>query len=261
MIDFSQKPWIAGMVHLPPLPSTPFCRDPLSAIRKHAVADALALKQGGAPACLVQTMDRVYSTDDECDPARVSAMTLIVGDIVDACGPDFQVGVQIMKNALSASLGVAATTGASFIRATAWIGETDSAFGRVRSNPERVSAYRRRVAPSVSVVADIHTPHFRWVGTETDLSRIAHWAVEAGADAVCVGDRDSNVTDTLIASVRRGRENLSIILPGFTTTDTAATRLAAADGAFVGSCLKDPDTGRIDPKRVARYMDRAKMSA
>jgi predicted TIM-barrel enzyme len=188
-------------------------------------------------------------------------MTLIVGSIVDACGPDFQVGVQIMKNALSASLGVAAMTGANFIRATAWIGETDSAFGRVRSNPEQVCAYRRRVAPNVSVVADIHTPHFRWAGAETDLSRIAHWAVEAGADAVCVGDRDMSITDELINSARRGRENLSIILPGFTTAETVASRLTAADGVFVGTCLKDPNTGRIDAKRVAHYMDRAKTKA
>ena len=61
----------------------------------------------GADGCLIQTVDRVYSTKDEADYARVAAMAAIVKAVADATRPDFQVGVQIMVNALKASLAVA----------------------------------------------------------------------------------------------------------------------------------------------------------
>src|SRR5262249_61062000 len=76
-----------------------------------AVADATALYRGGADGCLVQTVDRVYPATDEADYARVAAMAAITQAVANATGPEFQIGVQIMVNALKASLPVAKVCG------------------------------------------------------------------------------------------------------------------------------------------------------
>src|ERR671919_3023080 len=103
-----KKKVVIGMVHLLPLPGTPFYQEgTMEQTLEKAVADATALHHGGADGCLIQTVDRVYPAGDEADYARVAAMATIVQAVVQATGPGFHVGVQIMVNALKASLAVA----------------------------------------------------------------------------------------------------------------------------------------------------------
>lgn len=66
---------VLGMVHLPPLPGTPFHENgSLGQIIDTAVGSAVALAEGGADGCLVQTVDRVYHPGEDSDPARTAAM-------------------------------------------------------------------------------------------------------------------------------------------------------------------------------------------
>ena len=77
--SLGQKKAVIGMVHLPPMPGTPYYEaDSFPATLERAVADATALYEGGATGCLVQTIDRVYPTGDEADPARIAAVANIV---------------------------------------------------------------------------------------------------------------------------------------------------------------------------------------
>jgi len=127
-----------------------------------AVGSAQALDAGGADGCLVQTVDRVYPTGDEADPARIAAMALIVRAVADATSPGFVVGVQIMRNAVQASLAVAKTAGGGFVRAGALVGATLTAHGPVEADPEAVMAYRAKIdAWDVTVVADVDSGQFR----------------------------------------------------------------------------------------------------
>ena len=246
---------IIGMVHLPPLPGTPFYRqEPMAAFCATAVADARALEAGGASGCLIQTVDRVYAA--ECDPARLAALTLIAAAVVEATRPDFIVGIQIMKNALEASIAVAKVVGADFVRATAFIGATNSQFGVLRGDPYRLLSYRKQIgAESVAIVADIRTQHFSWAEGTPPLGRIAKWAKEAGADAVCVGDPDDAVTLALLGEIRSRVPDLPVVISGHTTPTNAAQLLPAAEGAFVGTCLQRSGwSGRIDESLVRAYM-------
>src|ERR687891_506686 len=103
-----RKKVVLGMVHLRPLPGTPFYQEgTIEQTLVKAVADATALYQGGADGCLIQTVDRVYPAADEADYARVAAMATITKAVADATGPEFQIGVQIMGNGLKASRPVA----------------------------------------------------------------------------------------------------------------------------------------------------------
>jgi membrane complex biogenesis BtpA family protein len=251
---------IFGMVHLPPLPGTPFFEaGSLQRILDVAVQSARDLEAGGADGCLVQTVDRVYSTRDESDPARVAAMTLVVSNIVRATGGSFQVGVQMMRNALCASLAVAKVSGASFIRAGVLVGATLSEHGIVEADPLSVMEYRNKIdARGVRVIADVHTGQFRWPVAGKSPADVARGAQLVGADGVAVGHSDEAQLLDLLRSVRKAMA-LPLYLAGHTNHDNAQRLLAEADGAFVGNCLeKGGWGGPIDRERVASYVERVR---
>src|SRR5215470_14552580 len=167
---------VLGMVHLHPLPGTPFyAGGGLGGIVDTAVASARALHAGGADGCLVQTVDRVYSVADDADPARVAAMSLVVRAVVEATGGQFAVGVHMLRNAVRASLAVAKIAGGSFVRVGALVGQTLTAHGLVEPDPMRIMQYRGRiVAWDIRVIATstrcisggwVANPPPRWRGT------------------------------------------------------------------------------------------------
>jgi uncharacterized protein len=249
---------VLGMVHLPPLPGTPFHEEgSFGRILDGAVRSACALAEGGADGCLVQTVDRVYAPGEDSDPARIAAMALVVNAIARAVGEDFQVGVQVMENALKASLAVAQVAGGSYIRAVALVGATLTPHGMVEARPLEVMEYRAKIgARHVKVIAEVESMHFRWLGEAWPVARVARAAVAAGADAVALCHRDEARTLEMIASVREAAPGTPVILAGYTSHQNAARLLAAADGAFVGTCLERGGWGgQVDAGRVRAYMD------
>lgn len=249
---------VLGMVHLKPLPGTPFyAPDSLGQTLETAVASARALYLGGADGCLIQTVDKVYSPADESDPARTAAMSLITQAVVEATGEEFQVGVHMLRNAVRASLAVAKVAGGSFIRASALVGRTMTAHGMVEASPLRTAEYRKSIgAESIRIIADVHSMHFKWFGEAKPAAEVALTASSAGADAVSLCDRQEARLLELIASVRKAAPKLPIILAGYTTHDNAARLLRYADGAFVGSCLEPEGWGgRIDVNRVKAFVE------
>jgi membrane complex biogenesis BtpA family protein len=246
------------MIHLQPLPGTLFYKDEsFHQTLDTAVQSARALFEGGADGCLVQTVDRIYSVKDESDPARTTAMGLIVQAIAQATGEEFQIGVQLMRNALKASLAVAKVAGGTYIRAGAIVGMTLTTHGMVEANPLEVMEYRNKInAWDIKVIAEIDSMHFKWFGENKPTADIARAAKHVGADAVSLGDPSEQKTLEAIASVRKAVPGLPIILAGYTNHENAPRLLADADGAFVGTCLERGGWGgQIDVERVKTYVD------
>jgi uncharacterized protein len=252
-----KKKVVIGMVHLLPLPGTPFYQEgTMEQILPDAVADATALYQGGADGCLIQTVDRVYPAADAADYARVAAMATIVKAVADATGPEFQIGVQIMLNALKASVAVAKVCGGSFLRCTALVGATVSAAGMVEANPHDFLTYRAQIgAQRIKLIAEVNSRHFRWLG-DTSTADTARMAARVGAAAVEVAHPDEETNGRLVREIKQAMPHLPVILGGHTTHENVARRLAEADGVFVGSCLKaDRWDGRVDVERVRSYVN------
>ena len=244
-----------GVVHLAPLPGTPFARPgALPETVDAAVRAAVALREGGADGALLQTVDRVYSVEDEADPARVAAMTLCAARVADAVGPGFALGVQIMRHAVRASLAVAKVAGASFVRADALVGATLSTHGWVRPDPLTIMSYRRALdAFDIRLVVDIDSMHYQWAGPDETTGGVAKRAMLAGADAVCIAHPDEAVALAKIADSRQRAPQAPVLVGGFVNHGNAARLLADADGAFVSGCLADPeDPTRVDVDRVRR---------
>lgn len=251
-----KKKVVIGMVHLLPLPGTPFYQeDTFEEALDKAVTDASALYQGGADGCLIQTVDRVYPAEDEADYARVAAIAAITKAVADATGPTFQIGVQIMLNALKASVAVAAVCGGSFLRCTALVGATLTNAGIVQANPLAFLTYRARLgAQRIKLIAEVDSMHFHWMG-DKPTAEVARAASRMGAAAVEVAHPDEDTNARLVRDIKQNVPHVPVILGGHTNHDNVARRLAEADGAFVGTCLKvDDRTSRVDVERVREYV-------
>lgn len=248
---------VLGMVHLQPLPGTPFYEHgSFARTIETAIKSVRALHDGGADGCLIQTVDRVYSAGDEADPARTTAIGLIVHAARQEVGAEFEIGVQIMRNALKASLAVATVAGGTYIRAGALVGATMTATGLIQPDALSLMEYRTMLsARDIAVVADVWSMHYEWFGSHKPVGEVAHAARAAGADAVALCHPNEQNTLDLIASVRSRAPGLPIILAGHTNHDNVALLLAQANGAFVGSCLERGGWGgEIDVDRVKEYV-------
>ncbi len=179
----------------------------------------------------------------------------IVRAIDKATGPEFQIGVQIMRNALKASLAVAKVCNGSYLRCGALVGATLTPHGLVEATPYDVMQYRATIgAQHVKMIAEIDSMHFQWLGGKP-VAEVARSAKSVGAAAVSLCDPDEAVALQMIRDVKRALPDLPVILAGYTNHTNAARLLAAADGAFVGTCLeRDGWGGAIDIERVREYM-------
>ncbi len=240
-----------GVVHLAPMPGTPFhTPGSLATTIDEAVRDARALEAGGATGILLQTADRVYPVDDNADPARVAAVTRVVDAVIAATGEGWQVGVQIMRHAVRASLAVAKVTGCSFVRADALVGITTSTHGVVQPDSAAIMAYRRALdAFDVELIVDIDSMHYTWLGSLEPTAGVARRALQVGADSVCIAHRDQASARRLVAETRAECPRARIIIGGFVTHDNAAGLLQEADGAFVSGCIARSD-GAVDVAAV-----------
>ena len=179
--ELGKEKIIIGMVHLWAMPGTPFYEEgSYEATFERAVQDAKALDEGGATGCLVQTVERVYPTKDEADYARVVGVGNIVRAIAKETRPDFQIGVQIMTNALQASVAVAKVSGGSFLRCFALVGQSLSPWGMIEAKPIEFLRYRQSInATNIKLIAEVDGMHFKWYGEDKPVAAIARTAVNA----------------------------------------------------------------------------------
>lgn len=253
-----RKKTIIGLIHLEPLPGTPYyASEALPDIVAKAVRSARALVAGGADGCLVQTVDRVYPTGDDADPARIAAMSRVLLAIRQEVPAEFRVGVQMMINAVRPSLAVAAVCGGDFVRASCLVGVTASPFGLVEGAPWEVVRYRHAIhAGGIELDAEIGSMHFRPLDDRMGPAEAARAAKLVGADSVALSSPDDDRTLSMIDEVRAVVPGMPVMLAGNTHHGNAARLLARADGAYVGSCLEPDGWGGVaDADRTRSYMD------
>jgi uncharacterized protein len=258
-INFGEKA-IFGLVHLHGLPGSlnydPKC---IQQAVDTSVRSAIALCEGGATGCLIQTVDKAYSLRGMLDPAQVALVAIITERVKRETGKNFRVGVQIMWNEIEASLGIAKAAGGHYVRANAMFGTSYTPFGIVESRPFEVLEYRSRIqASDIQIIADIHSMHYRTVDPFRSVADIARRVRDFGVEAVAIGDKEEKTTLRLIEQMRKEAPGLPIILAGYTNHENVSRLVRAADGAFVGTCLeRDGKWGTpIDVERVRSYMDK-----
>ncbi|MFV0412137.1 MAG: BtpA/SgcQ family protein [Oscillospiraceae bacterium] len=225
---------IIGMVHCRALPGTQHYNGDMGAIIAAAVADAIALEQGGVDAVMVENSFDSPSAET-LDTAQVAALAAIAREVRNSIS--LPLGVDAAFNDYKAGLAICVACGGSFIRCPVFVDTVVSGVGILSPCNRQATLYRKWLAAgSVAILADIQVKHAYMLQPEIPIEESAAWAVARGADAVIVTGASTG-QQTPKEQLTRVKDAVSVpVVAGSGVDDeTAAEQLAVAHGAIVGS--------------------------
>ncbi len=250
---------VVGMVHLPPLPGAPGADD-LEAVLERAVADAEALSAGGVDGVIVENLGDTPYHPEDVPKHTVAAMTRATRAVVEAV--DLPVGVNVLRNDAAAALSAAAAAGGAFVRVNVHVGARVTDQGLLEGRAHETLRLRERLDADVAVWADVDVKHSAPLG-ERSVRGAVRDACERGlADAVVVSGPATGraAAESTLAAAVDARDAVAPETPvvvGSGVTDDDADLLSTADGAVVGTALKDggETTAPVDERRVAELVE------
>lgn len=257
---FDRERPLVGVVHLPALPGGPGAEATMDEIRRRAVRDARALAEGGMDGVLVENYgDAPFEPADAGRPAAACLAVVAAGVRASVEVP---VGVNLLRNDGEGALSAAVAAGADFVRVNVWTGARLTDQGVVEGVAHRVLRLRRRLDADVSVLADVAVKHSAPLA-ERPLEEEAAEAVErGGADGLLVTGPATGRAPALdrLEAVRRAAAGAPVLVASGLHAENAARLLAAADGAVVGTALKEggETAAPVDPERVAELVEGAR---
>jgi membrane complex biogenesis BtpA family protein len=257
----TEKP-IIGMVHLWPLPGAPgYIGYGMNAILDHARRDADALLEGGVDGLIVENMwDLPYHVGVDVPLVTIAAQAVAAHKIVEMA--DVPVGINVIHNGWSAELAIAVAAGADFIRVCILAGARLWDTGELDHGCAANLLRRRKdlQAEHIKLFADVDKKHsvpFPGLDLETHIE----WTEFYRADALIVSGRMTGAAPPL-DKVRRAKELATrpVLMGSGTTAENIAEFLKYADGAIVGSSLKEDGVpeNAVDVMRVRRYVAAAR---
>lgn len=249
---------IIGMVHLKPLPGSPCYGGSWQEVVDAALADAQALSDGGIDAIMVENYGDVPFRKSGVEPHTIAAIALVASEICRLTAKPL--GINVLRNDARAAMGIAALCDAVMIRVNVHTGAMLTDQGIIEGNARETLDYRTKLGSDVRILADVNVKHAMPLAP-FPIEEAAADAVERGlADALIVtGSRTGATAD--LDELRHARAVVDVpILVGSGVTDaTIAELLRVADGAIVGSWLKqDGNVSKpVDRRRVEMLMEKA----
>lgn len=253
-------PRLVGMVHLAPLPGSPRYGGSMTGVVDAAVADAVVLAEAGFPCLLVENFGDVPFYADNVPPETTAAMTVAVSEVGNASG--LPVGVNVLRNDARTALGIAAATGAPFVRVNVLVGVMYTDQGPIVGQAASIARLRRTISPRTEIWADVMVKHAT-PPPGSDLAQITVDTVERGlADAVIVSGAATGVPadSALGAAVRAAVGDATrVVIGSGATPDNLGELMSFADTVIVGSSLKLDGEARqpVDPGRARQMVDAA----
>lgn len=247
---------VFGMVHLAPLPGSPRYGGDINAVLERARADAVALKEAGVDALIMENFNDEPFFKTEVDPETVSAMTYASVAVKEASG--LPLGMNVLRNAWRAAIGISSVVGAAFMRINVLTDAVLTDQGIIEGCAAELLRVRRALgAEEVLVFADIESKHAAPVVHRPTWAVAQDMVERGGADAILVSGETSedppkrSQFDAIREAVGKDVPVVAGSGIGIETIDV----LKYADGTIFGfgskPNLKDP----VDPEMAGAFMD------
>lgn len=248
-----EKPIIA-LLHLQALPGDPLYGGDMEGVYRQALEDLNGLQDGGVDGVLIANeFSLPYQIN--ADPITIGAMGYLVGRLKEFIRIPF--GVNVVLNPM-ASLELAASTGASFIRSAftgAYMGEN----GVV--NTDVAAVVRRKKALGLDHLKMLYkvNPESDAYLVERDIRVITKSILfHCSPDGLCVSGASagSETSTDAIALVRSVAGDTPVFCNTGCNAQTAVEKLSSSDGACVGTTFKKDGKfeNNVDPERVVEFM-------
>jgi membrane complex biogenesis BtpA family protein len=251
---FPQKKPIIGVVHLPALPGSPYHSKNLDEISKFAITDAKSLEEGGCDGIIIENYwDQPFL--EKMAVETVASLTKTACEIKR--NVSLPIGISALRNDPFAGLAIAHAIGGQFIRVNFYIGAAVVGTGIVQGCAAKLLRYRNKLRSYVKIFADIDVKHATPL-VKVPIEREAREAAFRGnADGLIVTSEETGSPPGLetVKRVKNAVSNIPIIVGSGVNSNNIQELLKVADGAIVGSSLKQNIAGLIDVNKVRTLID------
>jgi membrane complex biogenesis BtpA family protein len=239
---FPERKPIIGTVHLPPLPGAPrYDGGPVERIYATAVEDARRYVEGGIDGLIVENEgDIPFLKPADIGPETVAALSVATAAVVGAV--DVPVGVLCLANATLHSIAVAKAAGARFVRANQWANAYIANEGYLEGTAAHALRYRSMLrAEDIVILADVHVKHgSHAIVADRSVAELTHDNEAFDADVlIATGDRTGDPTRIEEIRAISSVATRPVLVGSGLTSDNAEELLSEADGAIVGSAMKE----------------------
>jgi len=247
------RPTLIGVVHLLPTPGAPRFDGRFARVLELAQSDARALAENGCDALIVENFGDAPFYPERVPAETIAALTLALQAVRDAARGR-PLGVNVLRNDARAALGIAAVSGAAFVRVNVHSGAAVTDQGLVQGRAHETLRERARLAPATAILADAQVKHATPLTRETLGECVHDLAARALADGVIVSGPATGRPPPVerVREARAAAGELPLLIGSGLDPYNARELLEHATGAIVGTWLKRDGRveNEVDPTRV-----------
>jgi membrane complex biogenesis BtpA family protein len=248
---------IIGVVHLLPLPGSPFYSGNLKEVLKRAQEDTKKLAEQGIRSLIIENFGDSPFLKYRLKKETLSAFTSIAKELVESY-PDIEFSINALRNAGYDAMAIAFATGSRFIRINIPIGQAITPEGIIEGRIREVIELRERLKAKVKLFEDVFVKH-AWFSQAIPFEEMVKETIERGfADAIIITGRATGLAAPPEA-VKRAKEvsTVPVFVGSGVTPENLAYFVEVCDGAIVGTYFKKDGktTNPVDPKRVKTFIE------
>jgi membrane complex biogenesis BtpA family protein len=256
---FNRKCALIAVVHVLPLPGAADYSGNMQEILRFAVRDAIAYRENGVDALLIENMhDRPY-LKGQVEPETTAAMTVVAQSLKQETR--LPIGIQILAGANLAALGVAVAADLDFLRVEGYVFAHVADEGIIESSAAHLLRRRANLqAGKIKVFADIKKKHSAHaITSDITLVETAQAAEFFKVDGVIVSGAATGFAPSPeeVRAVKAGTK-VPVLTGSGVTIDNVDSFAPHSDAVIVGSSLKEDGKwfNHVDPARVCAIVKR-----
>lgn len=235
----SVKFTLVGVCHLLPLPAGPKVSAGFGTVRERALSDAGVLADAGFDAIILENFGDAPFPAGPVDTHVAAFVAVLAAEVKSR--HVLRVGINLLRNDARAAMGVAAASGADFIRVNIHTGAMLTDQGILQGDAHGTLRYRRELGACVQVCADVHVKHAVPLAAQ-DIGQVAHETHHRGGAEVLIvtGDGTGKQADRAhVTRVRAAVPAATVWVGSGVTAETVSGWAQLAHGAIVGTALHE----------------------
>ncbi len=236
----ANKPVLIGMVHLPALPGSPDYRGDFEDVIRFAEKEAKTIYKSGFNAIMLENLGDVPYFPDQVPNETIAAMAIIADRIKSIT--KLPVGVNVLRNDALAALAIAVAAQLAFMRVNILIGAAVTDQGLIQGQAHVLLRERQRLrGEHVAILADIRVKHAEPLVQRDLAQEVEEFFERAKCSAIIVTGTGSGkeVDHEFLIQVKTAARGRTVLIGSGLRAENAAELLAIADGAIVGSSIKE----------------------
>lgn len=252
---FRKKKFWIGMIHLLPLPGSPGYGGSMENVLRSVRRDGEILAAAGAAGLMIENFGDVPFFPDRVPPETVAAMTAAAAEAARRF--PLPLGINVLRNDALSALGVAAATGAGFIRCNVHAGAAVADQGLLSGRAAWTVRKRAELGWRGEIWADVLVKHAAPLGVTSPAELARDTAYRGLADALIVSGAATGASLSLevLREVKEAVPDRPVLAGSGITAANLERYFEAGDGFIVGTALKagGRTTAPVSRRRVEAF--------